>query len=156
MPAPEAGALLVDTNLLLLYLVGHVDRDLALRFKNTQQFSREDFEWLCRFVGRRKLVATPHVLTEVSNLGGQLSGAKKERFFEVLAASIPNLDERLVPSREAVGAAVYHQLGLTDAAIERVAQSKVEILSTDAPLVHRLQARKFAALNFWHLRLAGV
>jgi len=147
---------LLDANLLVLYLVGLVDRDLARRFKNTQQFSLDDLEWLCAFVGGRPLVATPHVLTEVSNLGGQLSGAMKECFFAVLAQCIKTLDERAIPSRDAVTASVYGQLGLTDATIERVAATPVVILSTDAPLVHRLQSQNLPALNFWHLRLTDL
>ena len=62
--------LLVDTNLLLLHLIGRTNKNRILKFKRTQAYTIEDFELLERFIAEFKiLITTPHVLTEVSNLG---------------------------------------------------------------------------------------
>ena len=75
-----ASGLLVDTNLLLLYLIGRTNRNRISKFKRTQAYTIEDFDLLHRFMAEFKtLITTPHVLTEVSNLG-DLYGQEREVF----------------------------------------------------------------------------
>jgi hypothetical protein len=60
---------LVDTNLLVLYLVGTLNRRKITEFKRTSNFEISDFDLLSRLIkwfGR--LIATPHVLSQVSDL----------------------------------------------------------------------------------------
>ena len=69
MPDLDAGALiakhrskgvLVDANLLVLFLVGAVNEKRILDFKRTQDFTIEDFELLRRLIDWfGKLIATP-------------------------------------------------------------------------------------------------
>jgi hypothetical protein len=64
--------LLLDTNLLLLLLVGSLDPSLIQKEKVTanQGFDETDFNQLRDFVSQfQKLVATPHILTEVKSRG---------------------------------------------------------------------------------------
>jgi len=46
--------LLVDTNLLLLYLIGTTNKNRISRFKRTQTYTIEDFELLDRFMAEFK------------------------------------------------------------------------------------------------------
>ena len=41
--------ILIDTNILLLYLVGRVNRERITRFKRTAQFIPEDYDILLQF-----------------------------------------------------------------------------------------------------------
>lgn len=60
---------LVDANLLVLFLVGRLSRRRILEFKRTQNFTIEDFDPLSNLINWfGKLVATPHVLSQVSDL----------------------------------------------------------------------------------------
>jgi hypothetical protein len=60
---------LVDTNLLVLFLVGMVNKRRILNFKRTQDFTIEDFDLLSRLIDWfGKLVSTPHVLSQVRDL----------------------------------------------------------------------------------------
>jgi len=60
---------LLDTNLLVLFLVGQIDRRQISVFKRTRNFSVEDFHLLGRLVGTfGTLITTPHVLAQVSDL----------------------------------------------------------------------------------------
>src|SRR6266481_5074076 len=78
MPDLDAAALiakhrskgaLVDSNLLVLFLVGMVNKRRILDFKRTQDFTIDDFELLKRLITWfGKLIATPHVLSQVSDL----------------------------------------------------------------------------------------
>src|SRR5437868_3470412 len=65
----KAKGVLVDTNLLVLLLVGRVRERRILEFKRTENFTIEDFHLLERLVAWfGKLIATPHVLSQVSDL----------------------------------------------------------------------------------------
>ncbi len=60
---------LVDTNLLVLLLVGSVNKRRILNFKRTQNFAIEVFDLLSRLIRWfGKLVTTPHVFSQVSDL----------------------------------------------------------------------------------------
>lgn len=60
---------LVDSNLLVLLLVGAVNKQRIPQFKRTQSFTVEDFDLLTRLIDWfGKLIATPHVLSQASDL----------------------------------------------------------------------------------------
>ena len=51
-------------------------------FKRTQQFVEEDFQLLRLLLGYfDKIITTPNILTEVSNLAGHLEGNLKLAYF---------------------------------------------------------------------------
>jgi hypothetical protein len=61
------GGVLIDSNLLLLLMIGAIDRDRITTFKRTQKYSSDDFELLQQLVSKfSKIVTTPQILTEVS------------------------------------------------------------------------------------------
>ena len=65
----RAKGVLVDTNLLVLFLVGTVNRQRILNFKRTGDFAIEDYDLLVRLVAWfGRLISTPHVLSQVSDL----------------------------------------------------------------------------------------
>src|SRR5438874_3988149 len=93
--------LLVDANLLLLYILGKTNKQRIPAFKRTQAYSVGDFELLDDFVSRfRKVVSTPNVLTEVSNLG-DLYGSELLRFRRKLQQAADVIEERYIESSRA-------------------------------------------------------
>ncbi len=144
--------LLLDSNLLLLYVVGQTDRNLVASFKRTRSlFTDADFRLLVLLTTLfDSLVTTPHVLTEVNGLTNALTGSYRVDVRARLASDIAVLDERHTP---AVGLAVttaFNGLGLTDAALAFLAQSPNGplVLSTDGALVQFILSTKGAADDF--------
>lgn len=82
----RGGGVLVDTNLLLLFYVGGYDRNLVERFPRTaDRFVASDFDTLNGLLASfDKVATTPHILTETSNLLGQLGGHARTGCFEML------------------------------------------------------------------------
>ena len=69
--------IIIDTNILLLYLIGRVDRERIPRLKRTAQFTSEDYDILLELVSKfKKVIATPNILTEVNSLANQLGEPK--------------------------------------------------------------------------------
>ena len=145
--------LLIDSNLLLLFFVGLNDRTRIAKFKRTAQFTVEDFECLIDFVKKFKgIVTTPSILTEVSNLLGQVPDKLRYAFFEHFADGLKNLDEHYTPSRELGNEKAFPKFGLTDTAILQAASGKYLVLTDDLRLAQYLLGQNVDVINFNHLR----
>lgn len=61
--------ILIDTNLLILLLVGSFNENLISNFKRTINYTVEDYKYLKTFLlGFDKHFYTPNILTEITNL----------------------------------------------------------------------------------------
>jgi len=145
--------LLIDSNLLLLFFVGLNDRTRIAKFKRTAQFTVEDFECLIDFVKKFKgIVTTPSILTEVSNLLGQLPDELRTSFHEQFAHDLKDLHEHYTASRELAGEKSFPRFGLTDTAILQAATSQCLVLTDDLRLYQYLGNLDVDVINFNHIR----
>ena len=107
--------ILIDSNLLLLYLIGNTNRNRISSFKRTQKYTSRDFDLISRTLAQfEKVITTPHILTEVSNLARPL-GAEQRVLTANFSHWIEVAQERFEASREVAGHGVFSRLGLTDA-----------------------------------------
>ena len=61
--------ILIDTNILLLFVVGSLNPDLIPKISRTASFSFQDFQIVEKTIDFfDNKITTPHILTEVSNL----------------------------------------------------------------------------------------
>ena len=151
----RAKGVLVDANLLVLFLVGHISKRRILEFKRTQNFTIEDFDTLSRLIGWfGKLVATPHVLSQVSDLT-DMPGKDLARIRGLFSSLVEQMEEPYDASKVLVAQPLFTRLGLTDAAIATVCSRGVLVLTADLNLQLALQQRGADALNFNHVRTLG-
>ena len=74
--------ILIDTNILLLYFVGTVNRERISQFNRTEKFTPEDYDILQSMMQQfQKIVTTPNILTEVSNLINQIKEPERSQCF---------------------------------------------------------------------------
>lgn len=144
----------VDSNLLVLLVVGLLDRDLVGRHRRTRQFTVEDYDLLRRMVvDAGTLLVTPNTLTEASNLLGYHDEPQRSRLMDTLGALIDGSEESFVPSEVAIRNAAFPRLGLTDAGLLEAISAKNPLLTADAALyVAALGIDDAAAINFNHRR----
>lgn len=146
--------LLIDTNLLLLYFVGTNDPKRIQKFKRTMIFTVEEFTILAKFFKLfKRVITTPNVLTEVSNLLGQLPENLHDSFYGDFAKRIPILEEHYSPSASLAAAPLFKKFGLTDSGIADLVKGKYLVLTDDLSLFGYLQNLGIDAINFNHLRL---
>src|SRR5262245_26716632 len=113
--------LLVDTNLLLLLVVGILDTSRIGTFKRTRTFTSADFDLLAGIVSRFSLiVTTPNILTEMSNL---LPEDLRAGCHALFAEQVPKFDEQYLPSKLLVAKTSFVRFGLTDTGIIEVARN---------------------------------
>ena len=148
--------LLIDTNLLVLFVVGRVNRNRIENFKRTRQYSKEDYELLLRVIERfDQLYTVAHVMAEVSNLT-DLTGSERLQARRLLKETLTVLIEPEMPSVRAAQSRSYADLGLVDAAIASIAaEHKCTVLTDDLDLYLALSTADVPVLNFTHLRASA-
>lgn len=147
-------SLILDTNLLLLFIVGTTNRDLIAKHKRLRKnFSLDDFDLLWRLIANTPHVfVTPNTLTETSNLLGYIDEPARTQVFETFRALILSMQEEYVESRKAAGVEEFLRLGLTDSALLEIASKSRLLLTTDLDLYLSALNRGASAENFNHLR----
>ncbi|MDQ6758487.1 MAG: hypothetical protein M3Z32_01320 [Acidobacteriota bacterium] len=143
---------IVDSNLLVLLLVGSVNTSRILNCKRTGDFTIADFNLLRNLITWfGKVFSTPHVLSQVSDLA-EINGDEQRILRHLFRLVVDEVEEHYESSRELVADPIFVALGLADSAIANVACSGILALTADVTLQLALQRRGAGALNFNHVR----
>ncbi len=144
--------ILIDTNLLLLFVVGSVSPDRIGRHKRLSEFDAKDYVILARQLSAAtKLIVTPNILTETSNLLGSPKNPDDRIFLQTLAEIIKNADiieEVYVPSRTVAQMTQFQYMGLTDGGILSLKQQDAVVLTRDKRLASECMNVGLAVLPF--------
>ena len=148
------GGLLIDANLLILYVIGCYDPKRIQKERRTDKYIPEDFDLLLRFMGLfRHFVTTPNILTEVCNL---LEGVTYQ--FGPVLSLLPELVKNFIEIHEPSQLIMAKRnkesikFGLSDPVACSIVEQNYLLLTDDLRLCYYLQNRGFDALNFNNLR----
>lgn len=159
LPVTSRDGLLVDTNLLVLWLIGETAIDAVGRTRRVREFDARAFGLVDAAVRRaREVVVTPHVLSESSNLLGQVGGTRglPASARRLLVESGRVWRESHVRLREAmVDVGLVQAFGLTDWALLRLSRRYV-LLTDDVGLVKASLRTGGRAINFRCYWIGGV
>ena len=154
--AKQPGALLLDTNVLLVLVVGRHSEDLLESFKRTSYYNRSDYHRIqshcVRYENSGSLMTTPHILTEVSNLLNQLGEPARQECRRAMASFIAIADERFQGARSLTPLPEFVRFGLADTAIVQLATSNVGVFTDDFALGGLLEKRGVPVLNLRKMR----
>lgn len=127
--------IIIDTNALIVLLLGYINPDLIDSHKRTSIYSKEDFDNLQRTIGDIKnLVTLPNVWTEVDNLLQNLPGDNKYKYVRVIAETIKRTSEKYLNSSLAVESPSFYKIGLTDSLILDYAKKCDLLITADSSL----------------------
>ncbi len=144
---------LVDTNLLLLLIVGLTNEESITRFKRTNKYTIDDYRMLQVLLKSFKtLWTTPNILTEVSNLAGNIEDWGKDQLFQILSKFILSHDEKYQPSKSVAGTYEFVRFGLTDSILLQVVTEGLLLITDDFPLAQYATKARIDVINFNHLR----
>jgi hypothetical protein len=149
---------LIDTNLLFVFVLGAVDRRQITSAKRASGFTEMDFGLLVAMVDRiERLIVTAYVATEVSNLATALGEYHRRKFLELFRALLTNQStERHMPLRMVVELDEFNVLGATDTAIMRARTRPPLVVTGDWALAMKLEALGRPVINFNHIRGAAL
>ena len=99
-----------------------------------------------------KVVTTPNILTEVSNLSNSLPERVKFNYFSEFARKVTILEEVYLESRQVCGILDFNKFGLTDSGIAYMLPQQYLVLTVYFPLAGYLQKIGVAVVNFNHIR----
>ncbi|SJM90153.1 conserved hypothetical protein [Crenothrix polyspora] len=149
----KTSRILLDTNLLILFVVGTASRQYIGKHKKLTAFTVEDYGELVRIIATAtEVLVTPNTLTETSNLAAYIGEPARSEVFHVLRTIINNTQETHLPSRVAANRKEFIRLGLTDAVLIEAGTQDTIVLTTDLDLYLAVMAKGAQAINFNHLR----
>ncbi len=150
----ESKKVLLDTNLLAMYLVGLLGIGEIEAFKRTQSYTTDDAEVLNNALLKfNSIITTPHVLAETANLLDWFNGKKRQKLFEYLTNYIDLVEEVHQPAEQIVLSPAFLKLGLSDASLFDICHKQNCVLLTDdLELYSFAGGHGIEAINFNYLR----
>lgn len=124
---------LIDTNALILLIVGIVDIRQIKTHKRLSIYDEEDFNNLLLVVeDLNQLIVLPNVWTEVDNLLNSFTGNLKSQYILRVTELIKKSTEKYIETIEATQQYTFFDLGITDSLLLYYADN-CEILITSDP-----------------------
>ena len=149
---------IVDTNLLLLLIVGSAGRNYIGMHKNLGDYDIGDFELLGDAISLfSDIVLLPQVMAEVSSLARQIRNPARSRIQAVFRKLVETTMEIQTPSLSGTTRDEFDAFGLTDSVILHMctmAQNGLGfgLLTADNRLAIQAEMLGYSVLNFQHLR----
>ena len=126
---------LIDTNSLVVLLIGLIDPQLIQSHKRTSIYEVQDFNNLLSFIGDfKKLIVLPNVWTEVDNLLNNFNRRHKESYIEQITKIIKLTSEKFLASKTALKSNGFFELGLTDSLLLEYAKECDVLITSDSQL----------------------
>ena len=158
----QPDGLIVDTNILILFLVGSYDINQIEKLKvlnnSDKKYSIDDFKLLKElFEYFKKIIIIPQVIAELSNLsitGGGVNGNKLNDYLQIVIKFLKRAEERHQQTNCLWGMelSVIGKYGFTDMTLfELSKQTKMQILTDEMPLYVYSQ-NKIPIIKFGHIK----
>lgn len=127
--------ILIDTNALLILIIGLIDTELFKTHKRVSIYEKRDFEELLIAIGSiANLIVLPNVWTETDNLLNNFTGNYKYQYIQNITAVIQSTAEIYIPSTTSVMSPYFFELGLTDCLLLEQAKDCRLLVTSDSQL----------------------
>jgi rRNA-processing protein FCF1 len=127
--------IIIDSNALVVLIVGLVDDRLISKHKRTSLYTKKDFLDLLDVIGDfKKLLVLPNIWTEVDNLLNSFSGDYKWKYIQSIKTSIQQTTEKYIESKKVIQNHFFWNLGLTDSLILEAGKECELIITADSRL----------------------
>ena len=126
---------LIDTNALIILILGLMDPKLIQTHKRTSIYEEQDFHDLVSLIGNiESLVVLPNVWTEVDNLLNNFTRGHKERYIDQITRSIKLATEKFINSKTGTESYGFYDLGLTDSLLLEYSKECELLITSDSKL----------------------
>ena len=150
-------SILIDTNLLLLLIVGLYNKDLISVHKRTKEFIPKDFDLLVKYINGYKILwVTSHCLAEVSNLIRQTNKKQAKELMAYFSCFIAKAKETHIPKEIIFKNGTSTRLGVADTGLIIKSKRVTCVLTVDFDLYKEISNRGYKVINFNHLRMRDL
>lgn len=148
-----AKSILLDTNLLVVLVVGLLDPSIIGMHKRTKDYTPEDFESLQRVLDNYQVLwITSQSVAEASNLLRYTNTDQAEKLLGILSNLVLSYKESNMSSRGIFETACVLKLGVTDAGLAKKSKRVTNLLTADLDRYLEVSGRFNNAINFNHIR----
>jgi len=149
-------SVLIDTNLLLLLIVGLYNKDLISVHKRTKEFMPKDFDLLVKCIkGYKILWVTSHCLAEVSNLIRQTNKKQAKELMACFSSFIAKARETHIQKEIIFKNVISARLGVTDTGIIIKSKRVSCVFTVDLDLYTEISKKGYKVYNFNHIRMGN-
>lgn len=146
-------SVLLDTNLMLLLVVGRYNKAFIVRHKRTKAFCVDDYDLLIEVISKfDTLWITSHCMAEVSNLLRQTDIQRAKDLMFLFAKLSEAARESHIAKNIVFADNNYLDLGVADAGIVAKSKSVTCVLTEDLDLYLAISKTGRLVINFNHLR----
>lgn len=138
----------LDCNVLLLLVIGSFEKNLIEKFKRTSMFSAADYDLLTDLIKDSRIIVTPNVLTEASNLLESFKSSENLQRLEPLKRFISEINEQYLSSLELSCNNCFLKFGLSDSSIYELSKNDVVAITVDSELYSYLLNKDCPVINF--------
>lgn len=147
--------LLLDTNVLLVYLVGLYNPSLISTFEKTSSYDEQSFNMIKHIVHYHKtLIVNSYIATEISNLSSQFHSKNIDEYYVRLVNYFSSVNENTFSLKYLCSnTSAIIKFGFTDVSIlELASKNSVTVLSDDWALVTEGISKNLNFINFRNLQ----
>lgn len=127
--------ILIDSNSLIVLLIGLIDPKLFKTHKTTSIYDEEDFRELLHVIGDfNNIIVLPNIWTEVDNLLNNFGGNYKYSYIQKITEIIKNTSEKYIDSKTGTECESFFDIGLTDSLVLEQAKSCKLLITSDSKL----------------------
>lgn len=147
--------MVIDTNALVLLIIGLIDKNLILRHKRTSGFDINDFENL-RFIVRKPsdIIVPNNVWTEVDNLLNGFRGIHESEYYLLLKKLIQGTTEEYIASVDLVNKNSFRTVGITDSVLLELSLATQHLITSDYELTNIARAKRVKVYNLHEQKIA--
>jgi len=134
VPIPIKKGIIVDTNIMLLFLVGCYDINYIEQFKRTMKYTKEEYYFvreLLTFYYKDKIFTSPHIITEISNFSLNIQGNRINKYFDFFIKIFNDVCEIYIEKNKIIEFKELPKFGITDIGIFKIAKEKNLLVLTD-------------------------
>lgn len=145
--------ILVDTNTLIIIVLGLINPKLVNTHKKTSLFNEEDFYSVMDWIGDvNNLIILPNIFTEVDNLLNRFTGKYRQKYIDVMATISCQIKEEYLPSVLGIKDYNFATLGLTDVLIIQLKDKYKTLITADSDLSDWANASGIDVLDLKELK----
>ncbi|HJU17731.1 MAG TPA: PIN domain-containing protein [Stellaceae bacterium] len=149
------GVVVIDTNLMLLLVVGSASKDYIAKHKRLKDdYTEDDFDMLVLLIAQfSEIVLLPHTLTEVSNFVRQIGNPARAKIHTALRNLIMTAPELPLHSASGAQREEFNELGLTDAVILHLCTMSINgisptLITADSRLADSAHSLGYSVIDY--------
>jgi len=142
--------IVIDTNALLVYIIGLIDVNLVGKTRRDSLYDKDDFYYLAKVIqSPENICVVPNIWTELDNLLNQeIKFNYKYQYFTILKEVISKSSEKYLATRDIFGDfQEFVDLGVTDSAILTLAKDCKLLITADSKLADYAKSNGIKVLD---------